>query len=539
MSASPSRQVNFDMERARAAVLRYQPASNWLSISRDPTPRMTIGLGFDVSRPEAPEMLRQVGLDPGAVRAGRTPVSDTQMNELFDLTLLAAMRLARQRVAGFDEMPPDRQRAVLELLVWLGPEGSLGVFGELLELSLPLTDQPLEPAPWFDSVPEPNSSEPMNVPAPATRRTDESAGDRPAGDRPFGELPADVRAVLELVQHDHGNRAARFWSAVTEQRWMDAQFELRGLAPPEEPFARYTPQADALERAVRAGLLDDVRSERDQPTPGERSVPVSAVRCETTFEAFGFVAQLVSDDPDLLRAALAMLPPGWRAVDDQPSAQFGLWADGLITVDGARADLVPDRAVSLLKLGAIIRHHLATEASAFTFVHAGVVDVDGCGIVIPGRSFTGKSTLVAELVRLGAKYLSDEYAVLDPSGLVRPFAKPLSIRTGRHDRLGELVPVPQALVADHPVRAGLIVLTSYAPGSQWCPSVHSPAEGAFALLQNTVSARRRPGSALSATTRLSGEAVVLAGRRGEARETARALLEAALSDAGGPTTFPA
>jgi hypothetical protein len=101
------------------------------------------------------------------------------------------------------------------------------------------------------------------------------------------------------------------------------------------------------------------------------------------------------------------------------------------------------------------------------------------------------------------------------------------------------VAVPQELVADRPVRAGLIVLTSYAPGANWHPSVRSRAEGAFALLQNTVSARLRPASALSATSRLAQAAVVLVGQRGEAAETARALLDAALLQSTTSTTFPA
>jgi hypothetical protein len=431
----PPRQLasEFDIASARRALLRFQPASNWVSIAHEPTQRMTIGFGFDVGRPDASELIRQVGLDPGAVRTGRVPISDAQMIELFDLTLVAAVDFAERRVAGFASMPPEEQWALLELLVWLGPDGSEGVFNELQQHSPQLTGEPLEPSSWFDVVAEATSSRRASGPA--------------------------------------------------------------------------------------------------------RSVPASAVRFQTMFESFGLVAELASDDPDLLDAALAMLPPGWRAVDGQPSVQFGLWTDGVITVDGARTDRARKRRASLLKLGAIVRHHLAIEAPGFTFVHAGVVDAGGCAVVIPGRSYTGKSTLVAELVRLGATYVSDEYAVLDPSGLVHPFAKPLSIRTGQHDRLGRLVPVPPALVADDPVRAGLVVLTSYAPGAQWRPSVRSRAEGAFALLQNTVSARLRPARALSATSRLASGAVFLAGQRGEAPETARALIEAALLQPGGSTTL--
>jgi len=438
--------LGFDLSSARRAILRYQPASNWVSASRDPTPRMTVGLGFDVSRSESQELLTQVGLDPAAVRSGRTPVSDDRMHELFDLTLRAAVGFAHRRVPGFADMPPERRQAVLELIVWLGVDGASGVFGELEQLGVPLADCPLEPSPWFDAPPE------ASVPA-----------------EPDREQPAESA---------------------------EADPECERLAPPE-------------------------------PTAGR---PNSC--CEITFESFGVVAELRSDDPDLLHAAETMLPPGWRATDAHPGIRFGVWADGLITSDGTWVGWAPTREDSLLRLASIIRHHVASESLGFTFVHAGVVDAGGCGIVLPGRSFMGKTTLVAELVRLGAKYLSDEYAVVEPNGLVRPFAKPLSIRAGRHDRPARLVPVPEPMLANHPVHAGLIVLTSYWPGGRWRPSVRSHAEGAFALLQNTVSARARPSSALRATSRLASDAIVLVGRRGEASETALRLLEAALPRSG-------
>src|SRR5438477_263298 len=45
-----------------------------------------------------------------------------------------------------------------------------------------------------------------------------------------------------------------------------------------------------------------------------------------------------------------------------------------------------------------------------------------------GCSLSGKTTLVREMLRLGATYYSDEFAVVDDSGLVHPFARPLGIR---------------------------------------------------------------------------------------------------------------
>ena len=72
--------------------------------------------------------------------------------------------------------------------------------------------------------------------------------------------------------------------------------------------------------------------------------------------------------------------------------------------------------------------YIALHAPNHVFVHAGVVGVEDRAIVLPGRSFAGKTTLVAALVKAGAEYWSDEYAVLDADGLVHPYPKPLSVR---------------------------------------------------------------------------------------------------------------
>jgi hypothetical protein len=81
-----------------------------------------------------------------------------------------------------------------------------------------------------------------------------------------------------------------------------------------------------------------------------------------------------------------------------------------------------------------IRQWVAKTAKKRTFVHAGVVNWHKRAIVIPGRSRSGKTTFVAELVKAGASYLSDEFAVLDSRGRVHPFAKPLSIGASGCDR---------------------------------------------------------------------------------------------------------
>jgi hypothetical protein len=94
------------------------------------------------------------------------------------------------------------------------------------------------------------------------------------------------------------------------------------------------------------------------------------------------------------------------------------------------------------------------------FVHAGVVGWKGKAIVIPGRSHSGQSTMVAELVRAGASYYSDEYAVFDYRGRVHPFPKDLELRdcgAFRQTRFG--VETFGGQTARKPIPVGLMMET--------------------------------------------------------------------------------
>ena len=541
----------FDAQAAKRAVLRYQPASNWAALTSEPNSRVRIGFGFDLDASDASTWLEPLGVDLDALRSGREPLSDAQIHQLFDEVLEAAVDLASERIPGFAGLREEAQWALLELIVWLGPEGWGAVISEIERLSLALTNEPLEPSGWFDrpsSPALPNRSAAAGSPrsalptwsnrppddalghwakeialtrAQARRRYESASGD------PFGALPIEVQTVLTKAARDHGSGASRFWSAVADRRWLDVRYELRGLEQPHGPQRRYTDEAALLDRAIRGGLLPGTAPAQPRE-PGQltRPAPLPSDGCHLIFESFELVAELVTDRRELLVAAAHTLPPGWQESQSEATVRFGLWEEGSITVDGVETHRDADRASSLLRLGSVVRHHLATEAPSHVFIHAGVVEVEGCGIVIPGPTGTGKTTLVAELLRLGATYVSDEYAVVDPSGLIHPFAKPLSMRTGHQQGFGELLLPPPEQVAARPISTGLIVLTSYTCGGRWRPSVAPKSEGAFALLENTVSARRRPGSSLRAACRLARDAVVLSGERGEATETANALVDA-------------
>jgi hypothetical protein len=114
-------------------------------------------------------------------------------------------------------------------------------------------------------------------------------------------------------------------------------------------------------------------------------------------------------------------------------------------------------------------------AEGYLFVHAGVVGWQGRAIVIPGRSFTGKTSLVTALVRAGATYYSDEYAIFDPQGRVHPYPRPLSIReeAGRKPRLYP-VETLGGQAGQTPLPVGLVVVTEYQAGARWQPRTLSP-----------------------------------------------------------------
>jgi hypothetical protein len=239
------------------------------------------------------------------------------------------------------------------------------------------------------------------------------------------------------------------------------------------------------------------------------------------FDSFGVTVEVTCDDPAMLERLPAALPPGWRACPGaSPSVRFALTGDGGITRDGAIVDSAYSGPAETLARE--LRHHIALHAPEHVFIHAGVVAIDGRAIVIPGRTFSGKTTLVARLLDAGAVYYSDEYAAVDPTGAIHPFAKALSVRpAGRYD--GEPVPVRRARTGSAPIRAGLVLVTSYQPAARWRPRTVSPAAGALALLENTVPARSRPQASLVAVGQLAADATILVGSRGEAAEVASAV----------------
>ncbi len=184
-----------------------------------------------------------------------------------------------------------------------------------------------------------------------------------------------------------------------------------------------------------------------------------------------------------------------------------------LAVDGPLAELTTD-----------LRRYVAEHAQGVVFVHAGVVGWQGRAIVLPGQSFAGKSTLVAELLKQGATYYSDEYAVIDDEGRVHPYPKRLSLRQEQGPPRELDAETLGATVGNTALPIGAVMALHYEPGATFGPRALSTGETALALLANTVAVRREPGVALRTLARAVAPAAGFAGPRGEAEVTVPLLL---------------
>ena len=277
-------------------------------------------------------------------------------------------------------------------------------------------------------------------------------------------------------------------------------------------------------------------------SPCEKAKPTDRACCETCldFENQGARVRVCVKDPGAQAGIERVLPVGSRlASSPSPDATF--------TVCVVHDDSEPRRhrlyrGSALLgswrrrrplfkRLESALQFAVACNARSSLFVHAGVVGWRGRAILLPGRSMSGKSTLVAALVRAGAEYYSDEYALVDDQGRVHPYPRPLKLREPQ----GVQKIAPER-VGVKPLRAALVVSTRYSEGERFEPQERRPASGMMFLMANTVLALERPRFALERLIPMARDATILEGR-GEADEAAAWLLRH--PDLGTPDVTPA
>lgn len=105
--------------------------------------------------------------------------------------------------------------------------------------------------------------------------------------------------------------------------------------------------------------------------------------------------------------------------------RFEVWADGVQRFTVWRRDGV------LPHIEWAINWQIALFLPRYFQIHAAVLEVNGEAVVFPADPGSGKTTLAAGLLARGWRYLSDEFALIDPDTLsVHPYPKALCVKEG-------------------------------------------------------------------------------------------------------------
>lgn len=157
-------------------------------------------------------------------------------------------------------------------------------------------------------------------------------------------------------------------------------------------------------------------------------------------------------------------------------------------------------------------------------IHAGAVLIGDKALVLPGSSHSGKSSLVAELLRRGAVCLSDEYALIDAQGLVHAYPRTLLLRDGAVAQIPVAPRELDATVATTPARVGWILALRYDRAASW--SIHPEPQSAalLTLLKNTPHVLAERPEMVSAFQKAVAGAACYSGSRAEAADAVTHIL---------------
>jgi hypothetical protein len=192
--------------------------------------------------------------------------------------------------------------------------------------------------------------------------------------------------------------------------------------------------------------------------------------------------------------------------------QFQLFVDDFIVSSAVQVNiLVPDLIRALDD--AVIQRLTSLHA-----VHAGAVLWGGRVLMLPGITHAGKSSLVAELLRRGATYFSDEYALIDSEGHVHPYPRPLLLRNGSPEQSPCLAAELNARTGDTPMPVGWILSLEYLPEGTWSVAAVCQSEALLILLRNTPHILSESPNMIALFQRAVASSICYVGRRPDACE---------------------
>jgi hypothetical protein len=216
--------------------------------------------------------------------------------------------------------------------------------------------------------------------------------------------------------------------------------------------------------------------------------------------------------PPLPREDAGPDPPDISVRMVQTAGQFHLSVNDVAV---ASAERPKELAVSLINA---IDEAVLRRMTKLYAIHAGAVLIGGRGLLLPGSTHAGKSSLVAELLRRGARYFSDEYALIDSEGRVHSYPRPLLLRNGTPQQFPVLPEEFNSSAADSSAPVGWILVLRYQPGSSWRLEEMPKSMALLSLLQNTPHTLKETPQMVGFFERAVAGASCLNGERAEARD---------------------
>lgn len=80
----------------------------------------TVGIGFNLLRPDAPAVLNKISANYNDILSGKTELSNQQMQELFNICLKIAYADAKKYIPSFDSLPKNIKLGLLDMSFNLG-----------------------------------------------------------------------------------------------------------------------------------------------------------------------------------------------------------------------------------------------------------------------------------------------------------------------------------------------------------------------------------------------------------------------------------
>lgn len=89
-------------------------------VYKDPAGNLAIGLGFNLDRPLAKTLFKNMGIDYNAVRSGKRALSEKEIKYLFQYDVNLAINNAKEFINNFDTLPYDAKMVLIDMSYNMG-----------------------------------------------------------------------------------------------------------------------------------------------------------------------------------------------------------------------------------------------------------------------------------------------------------------------------------------------------------------------------------------------------------------------------------